>query len=155
MKLAPTAPRVATLLSGGMDSSVLTAIARDDLSAYDTYSSSYPFDGFETNSEQKYALSAANALGTRHTLFAPTAGDFLTGFVEALAAAESPLHHLQSTLLYLLFKVPIPGPLRPDYLRLVGRYSLRPGHPFRISPAAESAPKIAFAHPPVSWPAGA
>lgn len=109
MKLAPAAPRVATLLSGGMDSSVLTAIARDDLSAYDTYSSSYPFDGFETNSEQKYALSAANALGTRHTLFAPTAGDFLTAFVEALAAAESPLHHLQSTLLYLLFKVPIPG----------------------------------------------
>lgn len=103
-KLAAVAPRVATLLSGGVDSSILSVIARDRLSTSDTSSTSYPHDDFETNFEQTYALSAAQALGTRHTLFAPAATDFLTGFIEALAAAEAPLNHLQSILLYLLFK---------------------------------------------------
>jgi asparagine synthetase B (glutamine-hydrolysing) len=107
-KLASVAPRVATLLSGGVDSSILSVIARDRLSTPDTYSTSYPHDDFEENLEQKYALSAAQALGTRHTLFAPTATDFLTGFIEALAAAEAPLNHLQSILLHLLFKHAIP-----------------------------------------------
>jgi asparagine synthetase B (glutamine-hydrolysing) len=109
--LLPLASRVATLLSGGVDSSILTAITRDRLSALDTCSTSYPFDGPATNFEQQYALSAASALGTRHTLFAPTATDYLTGFIEALAAAEAPLDHLQSVLLHLLFKGGVPGGL--------------------------------------------
>jgi asparagine synthetase B (glutamine-hydrolysing) len=102
-KLAPAVSRVAMLLSGGVDSSILCSIAQDRLSVCDTYSTSYPFDGPATNYEQTYALSAAAALSTRHTLFTPTATDFLTGFVDALAAVESPLHHLQSVLLHLLF----------------------------------------------------
>jgi len=108
-RLAPVAPRVATLLSGGVDSSILSTIARDELSVRDTFSTAYPFDNPETNFEQEYALSAACELGTRHSLFVPTATDFLTGFVEGLAAAEAPLNHLQSVLLYLLFKSALPG----------------------------------------------
>jgi asparagine synthetase B (glutamine-hydrolysing) len=107
-KLSPVASQVATLLSGGVDSSILSAIAQSQLSASDTYSTSYPYDKFETNFEQQYALSAANALGTRHTLFVPNETDFLSGFVEALATAEAPLNHLQSILLHLLFKNAVP-----------------------------------------------
>jgi asparagine synthetase B (glutamine-hydrolysing) len=107
-RLMPAAPRVATLLSGGVDSSILAAAARDVLSACDTYSTAFPFDSPSINGEQKYALSAASALSTRHTLFTPTANDYVTGFVEALANAEAPLHHLQSVLLHLLFKSGMP-----------------------------------------------
>jgi asparagine synthetase B (glutamine-hydrolysing) len=110
-RLKPAAPRVATLLSGGIDSSLLAAIARDRLSVCDTYSTSFPFDSPATNFEQKYALSAACALSTRHTLFTPTVPDFVRGVVEALASAETPLSHLQSVLLYLLFKTGVPGRL--------------------------------------------
>ena len=71
-RLAPAASRVATLLSGGVDSSILSSIVKDRLSVCDTYSTSYPFDGPATNYEQQYALSAASAMSTRHTLFTPT-----------------------------------------------------------------------------------
>jgi asparagine synthetase B (glutamine-hydrolysing) len=108
-RLRPVADRVATLLSGGVDSSIVSTIARDQLLAHDTYSTAFPFDGFETNAEQKYALSAASALSTRHTLFTATPADYLAGFIEALAVAEAPLDHLQSVLLHLLFKQAIPG----------------------------------------------
>lgn len=108
-RLRPLAHRLATLLSGGLDSSTVATIARNQLSARDTYSTAFPFDKFETNFEQKYALSGASALSTRHTLFTPTATDFLTGFIEALEVAEAPLDHLQSVLLHLLFKHAIPG----------------------------------------------
>jgi asparagine synthetase B (glutamine-hydrolysing) len=110
-RLTPVALRVATLLSGGVDSSILGVIARDQLSVFDTFSTTYPFDDPATNSEQEYALSAASALSTRHTLFTPTAGDFLRGFIEAVATAEVPLDHLQSVLLHLLFKDGMPDRL--------------------------------------------
>ena len=106
--LRPIAPRVATLLSGGVDSSILATVARDRIFACDTFSSSYSVDDPEHNFEQKYALSAAAALSTRHTLFTPNTTDFLVGLIEALANAEMPLHHLQSILLHLLFKRGIP-----------------------------------------------
>jgi asparagine synthase (glutamine-hydrolysing) len=107
-RLTPSADRVATLLSGGVDSSILSAIARDVLSACETYSTAFPFDSPAGNNEQAYALTAASALSTRHTLFNPTATDYLTGFIEALANAEAPLDHLQSVLLHLLFKDGVP-----------------------------------------------
>ena len=107
-RLAPAASRVATLLSGGVDSSILSSIVKDRLAVCDTYSTSYPFDGPATNYEQKYALSAASAMSTRHTLFSPTPTDYLTGFIDAVAVAEAPLNHLQSVPLYLLFQEAIP-----------------------------------------------
>ncbi|MGH9538638.1 MAG: asparagine synthase-related protein, partial [Terriglobales bacterium] len=106
--LKPVSSQVTTLLSGGLDSSLLSAVARDQIGAHDTFSSSYPFDEPEVNFEQKYALSAAAALSTRHTLFTPHGSDFVAGVVDAVADAEAPLHHLQSTLLHLLFRHAIP-----------------------------------------------
>ena len=110
-RLAPAASRVATLLSGGIDSSILSSIVKDQLAVCDTYSTSYPFDGPATNYEQKYALSAASAMATRHTLFTPTPTDYLTGFIDAVAVAETPLNHLQSVPLYLLFREGMPEKL--------------------------------------------
>jgi asparagine synthetase B (glutamine-hydrolysing) len=109
--LQPASRSVATLLSGGLDSSILCRLAEDELGAYDTYSSSYPFEEADKDEENKYALSASLALSTRHVAFVPTSLDFLIGFVEALAIAEMPLHHLQSVLLHLLFKYAIPDHL--------------------------------------------
>lgn len=109
--LQPAARNVATLLSGGLDSSILGKLVKDQFGAYDTFSSSYPFEDPAKEFEKAYALSAASALSTRHTVFIPTSQDFLLGFVEALAIAETPLHHLQSVLLHLLFKHAIPGHL--------------------------------------------
>ena len=118
-RLTPVSSRVATLLSGGLDSSILGVIARDQLSVFDTFSTTYPFDDPATNSEQQYALSAAAVLSTRHTLFTPTAGDFLRGFIEAVATAEVPLDHLQSVLLHLLFKDGMPDRLDRIYAEKV------------------------------------
>jgi len=110
-RLAPVSNRVVTLLSGGVDSSLLCRLAQDRLQINETHSTCFPFDAPVTNAEQQYALSAAAALSTRHMLFVPTVSDFLFGFIEALAAAECPLHHLQSVLLHLLFKYGIPAEL--------------------------------------------
>ena len=107
--LHPAARSVATLLSGGLDSSILCSLVEAELGAYDTYSSSYPFEDQNKDYENAYALSAASALSTRHTVFVPTSLDFLVGLVEALAVAEVPLDHLQSVLFHLMFKYAIPG----------------------------------------------
>ncbi len=110
-KMQPAARNVATLLSGGVDSSILCRLVKDELGACDTYSSAYPFEKPGKDFETAYALSAAAALSTRHTVFVPTSVDFLLGFVEALSIAEAPLSHLQSVLLHLTFKYAIPSRL--------------------------------------------
>jgi len=43
-----------------------------------------------------------------HHYYEPTNQDYLQGIIEAIDAAEEPLHHLQSVLFYLLFKKTIP-----------------------------------------------
>ena len=107
-RLKPAGQSVATLLSGGVDSSILCGLAVQQLDSYDTYSSSYPFEDPEKDFEKAYALSAAAALATRHNFFVPNSLDFLKGVVEGLGNAETPLDHLQSVLLHLLFKYAIP-----------------------------------------------
>jgi asparagine synthase (glutamine-hydrolysing) len=110
-RLKPASPSVATLLSGGVDSSILCRLAEQQLDSYDTYSSSYPFEDPEKDFEKTYALSAAAALSTRHNFFVPNSLDFVKGVVEGLWNAETPLDHLQSVLLHLLFKHAIPSHL--------------------------------------------
>ena len=107
--LKPASQCVTTLLSGGVDSSILCRLAQQQLGAYDTYSSAYPFEDPARDFEKTYAFSAASALATRHSLFVATSQDFVVGVVEALAVAETPLDHLQSVLLHLLFQRAIPS----------------------------------------------
>jgi len=98
----------AVLLSGGIDSSVLSTICKVNSITKTSYSTGYPFEDPKFNFEKKYALTAAQALEMDHHYYEPTTHDYLTGFLEGVSKAEEPLHHLQSVLLHLLFKKEIP-----------------------------------------------
>jgi len=92
------------LLSGGLDSSIITSIVRRHQGLADTVSSVYPFEDISTDVEYRYATSAAQALGTQHYVHLPTMSDYLHGTVDAIAIAEEPLMHLQSVLIHLILK---------------------------------------------------
>jgi asparagine synthetase B (glutamine-hydrolysing) len=100
--------RIAPLLSGGLDSSILCVLCKNELHINETYSTAYPFEDSNTNREMEYAVSAATALKTHHEFYETTTRDYLFGLLESVQAAEEPLHHLQSVMFYLLFKQ-LPG----------------------------------------------
>ncbi len=99
---------VTTILSGGIDSSITSKIGLDVLDITDSYSTGYPFENDDENIEKEYALSAAEELGFNHNYYEPTTEEYLKGFLESIASAEEPLHHLQTILLHLLYKNAIP-----------------------------------------------
>ncbi len=43
------------------------------------------------------------ALKSKHTYYEFDTKEYLSGLIRAIAAAEEPVHHLQSVMLYLLF----------------------------------------------------
>ena len=90
------------LLSGGLDSSILTQIAHTRYGVNDTYSTDYPFENPEANREREYAITAGEALGVNHHYQRFTTEEYLHGFIRALAVAEVPVSHLQSVPLFLL-----------------------------------------------------
>ncbi len=97
--------RIALLLSGGLDSSLLLKICEDqDFKINETYSTGYPFEAFEKD----YATSSAKYFGKAHKYYEITLEQYLPGLVEAISAAEQPLPHMQSVLMHLLFKNGLP-----------------------------------------------
>ena len=106
--LNPYKDRLSVLLSGGLDSSILFKICQTNYKTDSAYSTGYPFEDPRRNIEKKYAISAAQAFQTKHNYYEVTTRQYLHGCVEGILAAEEPLHHLQSTMLYLLFKGGIP-----------------------------------------------
>jgi asparagine synthase (glutamine-hydrolysing) len=107
-RLKPLNGNVTVLLSGGMDSSILCKICQDLFNIDKTFSTGYPFENATENIEKDYALSAARAFGVRHEYYGARSQDYLHGFLEAISIAEEPLHHLQSVMLYLLFRNGLP-----------------------------------------------
>ena len=107
-ELNPPKNRLAVLLSGGIDSSILTKICQNNYNINKTYSTFYPFGDPNENLEKEYALSAADAFQLQHTFYETTNENYLRGFIEAISEAEEPLHHLQTALFYLLFKEGLP-----------------------------------------------
>lgn len=103
-KLDTLKDEIAILLSGGIDSSILSTICKTNIITDKSYSTKYPFDNLEIDLEKKYALSASQAFGMKHQIFEPTNKEYLTSFLEAVSYAEEPLHHLQSILIHLLLK---------------------------------------------------
>ncbi len=95
-------PRAGILLSGGLDSSLLAALARVARPDVRTFSSSFSFANSD-DGEDQYALSMARHLGVVHQVHTTTSERYLTGWVESIHAAEEPVHHLQSVLLHILF----------------------------------------------------
>jgi asparagine synthetase B (glutamine-hydrolysing) len=94
------------LLSGGLDSSILYQLSKKVISVKKSYSTSYPFMNMDSRGdiEKKYAISAAEALEAEHKHVEFTNEDYLNGLIESIYSAEEPLNHLQSVMLYLLFK---------------------------------------------------
>lgn len=106
--LIKTTERTAFLLSGGLDSSILFKACHNSFDIDATFSTGYPIQNSNFNLEKTYAYSAAESFATKHFYHEATVEDYLSGFLEAVSAAEEPLHHLQSVLLYLLFKKGVP-----------------------------------------------
>ncbi len=96
--------RVGCILSGGVDSSILTAVNAHKLGSSKSFSSAYPFEDAASDTEYRYATTAAKALGTTHEVYIPTVADYLHGVIDAIATAEIPVMHLQSVLVHLLCK---------------------------------------------------
>jgi asparagine synthase (glutamine-hydrolysing) len=91
------------LLSGGLDSGLLGVLAGREGPPLPTWSSGFGFLD-TTDREQVYATTMATHLGTRHHAHTMTRADYLRNLVEAVVAAEAPLHHLQSVALHALFR---------------------------------------------------
>lgn len=100
--------RISVLLSGGLDSSILFKLCQNNFQINDSFSTGYPFEETEKNTEKEYALSAADAFKINHTYFKVSTEEYLRGFIESISVAEEPIHHLQSVMFYLLFKKCIP-----------------------------------------------
>lgn len=96
-------PRAGILLSGGLDSSLLVALARGAHPDVQTFSTSFSFANSD-DGETQYALSMARQLGVAHQVHTTTPEQYLTGWVASIHAAEEPIHHLQSVLLHILFQ---------------------------------------------------
>jgi asparagine synthetase B (glutamine-hydrolysing) len=100
--------RTTVLFSGGLDSSILFKLCQNKYQINTTFSTGYPFEDPNNNLEKDYALSAADAFGTKHKYYQVTTKEYLRAFLESIQIAEEPLNHLQSPLLYLLFKGGLP-----------------------------------------------
>ena len=96
-------PSAGIFLSGGLDSSLLAALARDLRHEIHTFSTNFSFVN-SGDGEAQYALSMARHLGIAHQVHDTTPERYLTGWVESIHAAEEPVHHLQSVLLHLLLQ---------------------------------------------------
>ncbi len=93
---------LATLLSGGLDSTLLALLACEKDKELVSYSSDFSFLN-TSDMEAEYALSVAEHLHIRHTVCTTDEIEYLNALVDSIAVAGEPLHHLQSVLLYILF----------------------------------------------------
>ncbi len=108
-RLGPLSDRLAVLLSGGLDSSILFNICKNIFGINESYSTSYPFEDQTDDKEKYYALSAAEAFGSDHYFYKSDNNEFLFGFLEAISIVEEPIIWPQEVLFYLLYKNGITG----------------------------------------------
>ena len=98
--IAPNA-RVAVLLSGGVDSSVLAALAhkyQKNLVAISHRSDDHQ------NPELATAIQFAEELGIEHQVYTINSSDILDAFINTIAIIEQPARYQSSLLLYKLFE---------------------------------------------------
>jgi asparagine synthase (glutamine-hydrolysing) len=96
------------LLSGGLDSTLLAALAIREDPSITSVSSSFGFINPDDR-EGEYARTAANHLGLSHDTVSGSAEGYPTAVIEAIASAEEPIHHLQSAMLHQVFKTAATG----------------------------------------------
>ena len=110
--LGPHRNELACLMSGGVDSSILFKLCKDNLSLRESHSTGYPFEAEEHNDEREYAETASAALGSEHTYHSFSSHDFLHAVVDAIDHAEIPIVAMQSALLELVFNRGLPEHLK-------------------------------------------
>lgn len=99
---------ISLVLSGGMDSTILSKLFIDRFGIRDTYSTGYPFIVDGDNVEREYAETAAEALNTRHHYYQADPDDYYRAFMDSVYEVEEPLHHIQTVMMYLMMKNGIP-----------------------------------------------
>ncbi|SDS79984.1 Asparagine synthetase B (glutamine-hydrolyzing) [Gillisia sp. Hel1_33_143] len=101
--LRPVKDRVTSMLSGGLDSSILYKILYHKFNISTSFSTCYPFDNKEVG-EAQYAKTAAEYFKADHQHKEFTNNDYVKGVIESIYLAEEPLFHLQTVMFNLLFK---------------------------------------------------
>jgi len=107
-KLQQKKERLAVLFSGGLDSSILFKICQRNYNINTSYSTGYPFENIKRNIEREYAQTAAEVFQITNNYYSGSTNEYLQAIIEGISKAEEPLGHLQSAMLYLLFKKGIP-----------------------------------------------
>jgi asparagine synthetase B (glutamine-hydrolysing) len=107
-KLLPKKERLAVLFSGGLDSSILFKICQRNYNINTSYSTGYPFENLKKNTEREYAQTAAEVFQITNNYYSGSTNEYVQGIIEGISKAEEPLGHLQSAMIYLLFKKGIP-----------------------------------------------
>ncbi|WP_281951596.1 asparagine synthase (glutamine-hydrolyzing) [Nitrosophilus kaiyonis] len=92
---------VASLLSGGVDSSLVSALAKQEQKKLTTYSIGYKEEKY---SELKYAKIVANHIKSEHKEFIFTKDDFFESFDFLIDHFDEPIGDSASLPLYFLFK---------------------------------------------------
>ena len=106
--LNPKKDRLSVLLSGGIDSSILFKLCQQHFNINQSYSTGYPLDNLDINTEKKYALTAAEVFDSSHSYYSDTMESYLEAIIEGISKAEEPFNRLQSAMIYLLFKNGLP-----------------------------------------------
>ncbi len=96
-------PSVSILLSGGLDSSLLAAIANSHHNKLTSYSANFDFL-FKEEQETKYAMSVADHLNIKHQVCKTNENNYLCDIVDAMSETGENHHHLQTVLLMRLFE---------------------------------------------------
>lgn len=82
---------IAAMLSGGLDSTIIAAIARRELGELSTYCAGDAADLDDPNSDFAFARDVARRLGTRHTEVPVTAVEFLNAVPAMIERLGTPL----------------------------------------------------------------
>lgn len=93
---------VGAYLSGGLDSSLLSAIARKHVHRLKTFSIAFEEPGFD---ESEYQMQVAAQLGTEHQALRVTSQALMDALPEAVWHAETPMMRLAPVPMYLLAQI--------------------------------------------------
>ncbi len=99
--------RLAVLLSGGLDSSILYRLCADHHGLGESYSAAFEFEPRGT--ERRYATTAAEAMGSDHHTHTIPAADYMLSTLHAFDEAEEPLIVEHSGAFSSLFRDGLPG----------------------------------------------
>jgi len=100
-KRIDTTQKVACLLSGGLDSSLIASMASQKCKIY-TFSIGY--DGYARHDERIYASQVASHIKSHHTEINFSKEDFLIAFDEVMELLDEPIADSATIPLYWLFK---------------------------------------------------